>query len=64
MCLVYLLLGMATTTMLWTTMQDEIDLALGSELDDDDDTPAFRVLLSFFFMLVWPMLFWDAVNKR
>jgi len=62
--IVYLVLGMGTTTALWTGQKDEIDLALGLELDDTDDIPAVRLLLTVFFVLAWPLVFWDAFSKR
>jgi hypothetical protein len=55
---------MGTTTALWTGQKDEIDLALGLELDDTDDIPAVRLLLTVFFVLAWPLVFWDAFSKR
>lgn len=60
----YLVLGMGTTTALWSGLQDEIDMALGLELDDDDDLPAMRMVLSIFFVLAWPLVFWDAFSRR
>ena len=60
----YLVLGMGTTTALWTGQKDEIDMALGLELDDTDDIPAVRLLLTVFFVLAWPLVFWDAFSKR
>ncbi len=60
----YLVLGMGTTTALWTGQKDEIDMALGLELDDADDIPAVRLLLTVFFVLAWPLVFWDAFSKR
>jgi hypothetical protein len=60
----YLVLGMGTTTALWSGMKDELDMAISFELDDDDDQPLFRMLLSVFFLLAWPIVFWDAFSKR
>lgn len=60
----YLVLGMGTTTALWSGMQDEIDMALGLELDDDDDLPAMRMMLTVFFVLAWPLVFWDVFSRR
>ncbi|MDP2343376.1 MAG: hypothetical protein Q8O67_20630 [Deltaproteobacteria bacterium] len=62
--LAYLLLGMGTTTALWSSSQDELDLAISMELDDEADHPLFRMLLTVFFVLAWPMVFWDAFSKR
>lgn len=60
----YLVLGMGTTTALWSGMQDEIDMALGLELDDDINLPAMRMLLTVFFVLAWPLVFWDVFSRR
>lgn len=60
----YVVLGMGTTTALWSGMQDEIDLALGLELDDDDNIPVMRMLLTVFFVLAWPLVFWDAFSRK
>lgn len=60
----YLVLGMGTTTALWSGMQDEIDMALGLELDDDSNLPAMRMLLTVFFVLAWPLVFWDVFSRR
>lgn len=60
----YLVLGMGTTTALWSGMKDEIDMAISFELDDDADQPLFRMLLTVFFLLAWPLVFWDAFSKR
>jgi hypothetical protein len=60
----YLVLGMGTTTALWSGMQDEIDMALGLELDDDDNLPAMRMMLTVFFVLAWPLVFWDVFSRR
>jgi hypothetical protein len=62
--LAYLVLGMGTTTALWSGMKDEIDLAISFELDDESDQPLFRMLLTIFFVLAWPIVFWDAFSKR
>lgn len=60
----YLVLGMGTTTALWSGMQDEIDMALGLELDDDENLPAMRMMLTVFFVLAWPLVFWDVFSRR
>ncbi len=60
----YLLLGMGTTTVLWSSMKDELDMAISFELDDEGDQPLFRMLLTLFFILAWPIVLWDAFSKR
>jgi hypothetical protein len=55
---------MGTTTALWSGMQDEIDMALGLELDDDSNLPALRMVLTVFFVLAWPLVFWDVFSRR
>lgn len=64
MLVAYLVLGMGTTTALWTGNRDELDMAIGFELDDEDDIGVFRLLLTVMFVLVWPVVFWDAFSKR
>ncbi len=60
----YLVLGMGTTTALWSGMRDELDMAISFELDDESDQPLFRMLLTVFFLLAWPLVFWDVFSKR
>ena len=60
----YLVLGMGTTTAMWSGMQDELDMTLGMEIDDADDLPAMRLLLTVFFVLAWPLVFWDAFSRK
>ena len=62
--MVYLLLGMGTTTALWTSSQDELDLAIAMELDDEADHPLYRMDLTIFFVVAWPAVFWDAFSQR
>jgi len=64
MLVAYLVLGMGTTTALWTGNRDELDMAIGFEVDDEDDVGVFRLLLTVMFVLVWPVVFWDAFSKR
>jgi hypothetical protein len=60
----YLLCGMGTTTAMWTHMEDELEMALRMDLDDEDDLPAFRMLLSVFFVLAWPLVLVETFSKR
>jgi hypothetical protein len=60
----YLVLGMGTATAMWAGNQDELDMSLGMELDDAEDLPAMRLLLSVFFVFAWPLVFWDAFSRR
>lgn len=60
----YLVLGMGTTTALWAGNRDELDMAIGLELDDDEDQGMFRLMLTIMFVLVWPAVFWDTFSKR
>ena len=64
MLVAYLVLGMGTTTALWTGNRDELDMAIGFEVDDEHDVGVFRLLLTVMFVLVWPVVFWDAFSKR
>jgi hypothetical protein len=61
---VYLVFGMGTATAMWAGNQDELDMSLGMELDDAEDLPAMRLLLSVFFLFAWPLVFWDAFSRR
>ena len=61
--LVYLVLGMGTTTAMWAGKADEIELAMTMDLENEDDRPLFRLLLTLFFLLAWPLVVWDAFSK-
>jgi hypothetical protein len=43
--------------------QDEIELALTLDLDDENDRPLFRMFLTLFFLLAWPLVVWDAFSR-
>lgn len=58
---VYLILGMMTTSVLWTTMQLEIETALSME--DDDAQGVLRVFLTIVLVLAWPVVLWDVVKN-
>jgi hypothetical protein len=60
---VYLVLGMGTSLAMWTGRQDEIEMAMTLDLDDEDDRPLFRALLTLFFVLAWPLVVWDAFSR-
>lgn len=61
--IVYLVLGMGTTTAMWTGKQDEIEMAMTLDLDDEDHRPLFRMVLTVFFLLAWPLVVFDAFGK-
>ena len=57
----YLVLGMITTVMLWSHMEDEIDLAIGME--DEEIHGPLRIFLMVVFVLAWPIVLWDVVRR-
>jgi hypothetical protein len=57
----YLILGMLTTSVLWTTMQLEIETALS--LEDDEAQGVLRFFLTIIFVLAWPVVLWDVVKN-
>jgi hypothetical protein len=61
--IVYLVLGMGTTTAMWTAKQDELELAMTLDLEDEEHRPLFRLLLTIFFLLAWPLVVFDAFGK-
>jgi hypothetical protein len=60
---VYLVLGMGTTTAMWTAKQDEIELAMALDLESEEQAPLFRFLLTIFFLVAWPLVLFDAFGK-
>ncbi|MBM4281050.1 MAG: hypothetical protein FJ137_09920 [Deltaproteobacteria bacterium] len=60
---VYLVLGMGTSTAMWTGKQDELELAMTLDLDDEAHRPLFRLLLALFFLLAWPLVVFEAFGK-
>jgi hypothetical protein len=54
---------MGTTTAMWAGKADEIELAMTMDLEHEDDRPLFRLLLTLFFLLAWPLVVWDAFSK-
>lgn len=57
----YLILGMLTTSVLWTSMQLEIETALS--LEDDEAQGVLRFFLTIIFVLAWPVVLWDVVKN-
>lgn len=57
----YLILGMLTTTFLWSSMQLEIEAALS--LEEDEAQGALRVFLTVIFVLAWPVVLWDVLRR-
>jgi hypothetical protein len=60
---VYLVLGMGTTTAMWTARQDELEMAMTLDLEREEHRPLFRLLLTLFFLLAWPLVVFDAFGK-
>ena len=57
----YLILGMVTTSVLWPSMQLEIETALS--LEDDEAQGVLRFFLTIVFVLAWPVVLWDVVRN-
>jgi hypothetical protein len=60
----YLAIGLGTTIAAWAQMSDEIDLAIGFDLDDEEDRPALRYLVTVLFVISWPVLLAEVLKKR
>jgi hypothetical protein len=58
----WLLLGMVTTMSAWSSMGDELELALGEE--EEELRGVLRVLLVAVFVIVWPLLVMDLLQRR
>jgi hypothetical protein len=64
MTFTYLALGLATTSLAWAGMSDEIEMAIGFDLEDEDDRPALRSLVTVLFVMTWPVLLAEVLRKR
>jgi len=58
----YLVLGMITTSSAWAVMPDELETAIGMEVEEDD-RPALRMFLTVLFVLAWPFLLVDLIRR-
>ena len=58
----WLLLGMVTTMSAWSSMADELEIALGEE--EEDIRGVLRVLLTVVFVLAWPIVVVDLLQRR
>jgi hypothetical protein len=64
MVFAYLVVGLATTMLAWVQMPDEIDMAIGFDLDDEEDRPALRTIVTLLFVISWPVLLPEVIRKR
>jgi hypothetical protein len=64
MTFVYLVVGLATTTVAWMQMPDEIEMAITLDLEDENDRPFMRGFVVVMFVLTWPMLLAEVLRKR
>jgi hypothetical protein len=60
----YLLMGMATAAFMWTTMADELDMSIASQLDDEEDVGTMRTVLTLFLLVAWPVAMVELVRGR
>jgi len=60
----YLVIGLGTTMVAWAGMSDEIEMAIGFDLEDEDDRPALRSLVTILFVITWPVLLAEVLRKR
>lgn len=61
-CFAYMLLGMITTTSVWLSMPEEIEMAIGME--EEEVQPALRVFLTVVFVLAWPLVVLELARRR
>ena len=61
---VYLVVGLATTTVAWMQMPDEIEMAITLDLEDEKDRPFMRGFIVVMFVLTWPMVLAEVLRKR
>ncbi len=60
----YLLLGMGTTSLVWVKMPDEIEMAISLDLEDEEERPILRFLVTVFFVLGWPLVLVEVMNRK
>lgn len=64
MVFAYLVIGLGTTMVAWASMPEEIEMALGFDLEDEEDAPALRSLVTVIFVISWPVLLAEVIRKR
>ena len=64
MTFAYLAIGLGTTITAWASMPDEIDMAIGFDIEDEEDRPALRYLVTVLFVISWPVLLAEVLRKR
>ena len=48
----------------WVQMPDEIEMAIGFDLEDEEDRPVLRYLVTVLFVISWPVLLAEVIRKR
>lgn len=64
MTFAYLVIGLGTTIVAWSSMPDEIEMAIGMDTEDEDQLPLMRSLVTAMFVLIWPVLLVEVIRKR
>ena len=64
MTFAYLAIGLGTTMAAWASMADEIDMAIGFDLEDEENRPMLRYLVTVLFVISWPVLLAEVLKKR
>lgn len=64
MTFTYFVIGLGTTMLAWAGMSDEIEMAIGFDLEDEEDRPALRSLVTFLFVITWPVVLAEVLRKR
>ena len=64
MTFAYLVIGLGTTMAAWVQMPDEIEMAIGFDLEDEEDRPVLRYLVTVLFVISWPVLLAEVLRKR
>ena len=58
----YLVLGMISTTALWSHLQEEIEMAIG--LEEDETQAGLRLFLMIVYVIAWPVVLYDVIRKN
>ena len=64
MTFTYFVMGLGTTMLAWNGMADEIEMAIGFDLDDEEDRPVLRSLVTVLFVITWPVVLAEVLRKR
>ena len=64
MTFAYLAIGLGTTVAAWASMPDEIEMAITADLEDEEERPALRYIVTVLFVLSWPVVLAEVLRKR